>query len=306
MLYAVLPVLIIAALRGGTRAVTLAGVGVAFATDWAAVTGRVDQLIAQGTEGQHLVFVQIALAVQLLSALVLAVEVADRRRVEAHARRADLERAGAERMALEIADAERRHLTRETHDVVGHALGVMLLQAGAARRMLDDDTARTREFLESIESVGRSAFRDLDAVLAVAPRPADGRLVRDLDSIPSLVDTMKAAGLDVSITVVGDCDDIPSVVQWSAYRIVQEALTNVAKHAPRARAHVSIAYEPGAVRVAVTDDGPPVRRPQPARQGRGIIGMAERVAALGGQIDVGRRNGGFAVVAELPVHEDWG
>ena len=303
MLYAVLPVLIWAALRGGSRAVSLAGVGVAFAADWAAVSGRVDQLVAPATAGQHLVFVQLVLGVTLVAALVLAVEVADRRRVEAQVRRAEGDRIESERLAIEVAAAERRHITRETHDVVGHALNVMLLQAGAARRMLDADDGSARASLESIESVGRAAFRDLDAVLALTAPAPETVSNRDIANITMLVETMRRAGMDVSMTIDGDRGELPNIVEWSAYRIVQEALTNVAKHAPRAGVRVAIRFEPTLVEVSVEDDGDPRGESKAGRQGRGLIGMAERVAALGGELEAGRRGMGFAVVARLPLRE---
>src|SRR4051812_15124526 len=162
MLYAVLPVLMWAALRGGWRAVTLAGIGVAFAADWATVTGRVTDLLAAGSTTQQLTFVQLFIAVTLLAALALTDEVSDRRRAEHFERLAYTDRSQAERAAISAAGDERHRIARETHDIVGHALSVMLLQAGAARRVMSTDEAMSKELLESIEGVGREAFRDLD------------------------------------------------------------------------------------------------------------------------------------------------
>jgi signal transduction histidine kinase len=304
MVYAALPLLMVAALRGGMRAVSTAGVGVAFATDWAAVTGRVDSLVAPGSPGQHLVYAQVMLAITLLSAEVLAVEVAERRRIEARARRADAERVEAERVAIDIASSERRRLTRETHDIVGHALSVMLLQAGAARRMLNvEDGLAARERLESLESAGRAAFRELDAVLAVSATAAEDGPGRDIESLADLVEVMRQAGMDVEMSIEGERADVSNIVQWSTYRIVQEALTNVAKHAPRARARVAIAVSATDIRASVVDEGDPRARRDGFRPGRGLIGMDERVTALGGTLEAGPEASGFAVRMVLPLRE---
>ena len=186
MVYAVLPVLMWAALRGGWRAVSVAGVGVAFAADWAAVTGRADQLVATGSVDQHLVFVQLFLVVTLLAALTLAVEVADRRRAESIMQKAEADRdsepSPRPRKGNGGASRERRH------DIVGHALNVVLLQAGAARRVISTDAELTRTFLESIETVGRDAFRDLDIALGLADRSPELLPGRGLSSVPGLVD----------------------------------------------------------------------------------------------------------------------
>jgi signal transduction histidine kinase len=298
LLYAVLPVLMWAALRGGWRAVTLAGVGVAFAADWAAVTGRADQLVAAGSTDQQLVFVQLFLAVTLLAALTLAVEVADRRRAESAVRKAEAHRNRAERAAAAAADGERRRIARETHDIVGHALNVVLLQAGAARRVIATDAELTRTFLESIETVGRDAFRDLDIALGLADRSPDLPPGRGLSSVPELVDIMRQAGISIDLDMDG-CEqlELSTLVDWSAYRIVQEALTNVAKHAREAHANVTVRLDGDEILLSIVDDG----SSRPGAEGRGLIGIRERAGVLGGHIDLGpTKGGGFAVRARLP------
>jgi signal transduction histidine kinase len=300
LLYAVLPVLMWAALRGGWRAVTIAGVGVAFAADWAAVTGRADQLVAAGSTDQHLVFVQLFLAVTLLAALTLAVEVADRRRAESAVRKAEADRNRAERAAAAAAEGERRRIARETHDIVGHALNVVLLQAGAARRVIATDTELTRTFLESIETVGRDAFRDLDIALGLADRSPQLLPGRGLSSVPGLVDIMRQAGVAIDLDMDG-CEqlEVSTLVDWSAYRIVQEALTNVAKHARGAHATVTVRLDGEEILLSIVDDGN--GSPRPGAEGRGLIGIRERAGVLGGHIDLGpTRGGGFAVRARLP------
>jgi signal transduction histidine kinase len=147
----VLPVLIWAALRGGISAVGLAAVGVAFATNWATLTGRASDFLGTGNEDELLVLVQLFLMVTIVTALVLAVEVAERRRAERARGEAEAAQAESEQSALAAAESERRRIARETHDIVGHALNVILLQAGAARRTLPEDAESTRQRLESIE-----------------------------------------------------------------------------------------------------------------------------------------------------------
>jgi signal transduction histidine kinase len=305
MLYAVLPVLVWAAFSGGVRAVSVAGVGVAFAADWAAVTGRASELIAGGDSAQQLLYVQLFLAVTILASLTLAVEVAERRRAEGAEHRAVGERARAELAIASAADSERRRIAQETHDIVGHALNVMLLQAGAARRIIDTDAAQSRRLLESLEQVGRDAFNDLDVALRLADEVPEGTANPGLSSVPELVEVMREAGMSVDVVVKGDRETkVSTLVDWSGYRIVQEALTNVAKYAPDACTRVKVHYESAAVSISVIDDGAGRASAVSSNPGtgRGIIGMRERVAVLGGQIDIGPiGRTGFAVRARLPA-----
>jgi signal transduction histidine kinase len=300
ILYAVLPVLVWAALRGGWRAVSLAGVGVAFAINWATVTGRTDKLFAV-EETQQLVFVQLFVAVTLVTALVLAVEVAERRRAERLVRDAEARRARAEREATVAAGNERLRIARETHDSVGHALNVMLLQTGAARRAITSDSAMSLEFLESIEKVGREAFHELDMVLDLSDRASDDT-VSGLAHLPALVEVMSQAGMHLELEMPSTrALELSRLLDWSAYRIVQEALTNVAKHAPSAHARVTVRLTDDALEVSVVDDGQGTRPAGPVVVGRGLIGMRERSEILGGELEVGPRPaGGFGVRARLP------
>jgi signal transduction histidine kinase len=285
--------------------VTLAGVGVAFAADWAAVTGRASDLIAGGSSAEQLVYVQLFLGVTLLAAMILATEVAERRRAEHQGRLADAERLRAEAVAAEAADEERRRIARETHDIVGHALNVMLLQAGAARRVMPTDSEQSRELIESLESVGRDAFRDLDVALGITDEPPDALVGRGLSTVPALIGVMRQAGMSVDCVVEGDGRGaVSTLVDWSAFRIIQEAITNVTKHAPRAHTEVRICYEPTALVISVVDDGAGTGPSNGHKNGtgRGIVGMRERVGILGGDIEVGPSNGsGFAVRARIPT-----
>lgn len=301
LIYMVLPLLVWGALRGGSRAATTAGFFVGFAAAWIAVTGRADKLLSTESSRQHLFFVQLYLAMTLLTALVLCVEVAQRRRAEWILRRADADRIRAE-LAVHVAAGNERHrIAREMHDIVGHAMNVMLLQAGAARRFISREPERSRELLESLEATGRSAFRDLDSALGIADR-TELQPERGLSSVPELVETMRDAGLAVELVVDGHGNgELSTLVEWSAYRILQEALTNVAKHAPAARVWVRIRHEPDALFLSVVNDRVATSSRNGQRPGRGLVGMRERVAVLGGHIDVGPSDEGFAVRVRLPV-----
>jgi signal transduction histidine kinase len=204
---------------------------------------------------------------------------------------------------VESAQRERQSIAREIHDIIGHTLNVMLLQAGAARRLVDEDPPQAVALLESLETVGRNAFRDLDLALGLMDGGTDGASGRGLAVLPHLVDVMRGAGMRVDLRIEGERGEISTLVDWSGYRIVQEALTNVAKHAPAAAAHVTVRYEPDSVHLTIEDDG----GPSPAYDGighdkRGHIGMRERVNFLAGRLEIGpRAGGGFAVDAVLPV-----
>ena len=302
LVYAVLPVLMWGAVRGGIRTVSIAGLGVALAVDWAAVTGRASQLVDDGTAADQLVQVQLFLAVTLLAALLLAVEVVERRRVEAELLAAEKERHQAERDAILATAAERRRVAGDIHDTIGHALNVVLLQAGAARRSVDGDADVTRELLESIETTGRSAFRDLDLALGLIERDREAG-GPGLDAVPQLVETLRRAGLRVELVLEPDGPPLSTVVDRSAYRVVQEGLTNVTKHAPEAAAVVRVHREPRWLVITVTDDGwRAPTRPAPPGGGRGLHGLRQRLAVLSGGLEFGPQpDGGFRLRATLPV-----
>ena len=201
------------------------------------------------------------------------------------------------------AEEERRHIARELHDVVAHSVSVMVVQAGAARKVLAEQPDAARESLENVETVGHQAMAELRRLLGVlgengsgvptAPQPA----LRELDA---LVERVREAGLPVTLRVAGEPRVLPPDLDVAAYRIVQEALTNALKYAGGAPAIVSIQYDPDAVHIEVADEGK-IAAPSEGL-GRGLIGMRERVAVFGGTIDAGvRPEGGYAVRARLPV-----
>jgi signal transduction histidine kinase len=310
VVYAVVPLLIWCAMRGGSTLAATAGLGMAFVVNWAAVTGHAHPLfVAEGSPDDALLLVQLFIAVTLLSVFTLAANVTERMQAQRAQRASEDASLQARLLALDAAAAERRHIASEVHDIVGHALNVMLLQAGGARRVLPDRPQRARELIESIEITGRDAFRDLDAALGLADGSDDLTAERGLSDVGELLDTVTGAGVPVELTVEGDPRPLARLVDWSAFRIIQEALTNVLKHADDAHAGVTIRFEPETLHIEVIDNG---RRRESAdgrrarnnakRQGRGLIGMRERVSVLGGDIDTGQgSNGGFVVRARIPT-----
>jgi PAS domain S-box-containing protein len=216
-------------------------------------------------------------------------------RLDAERRAQDAERALA---VLE----ERQRLSRDVHDIVGHGLTVMTLQAEAARRVLDFDPDQTREFLDAIGLIGRHAAEDLDVALAgTGAAPVDPGLGHGLANLPTLLDAMRSTGMSVDLAVTGEIQEISALVDRSAYRIVQEALTNVAKHAPGAAVTVTLCIDEHDLRLTVADEGGPIPAPDGSSEGRGVSGMRQRVAMLGGEIEVGRDpRRGFRVSVLLP------
>ena len=201
------------------------------------------------------------------------------------------------------ADHERARIARELHDLVGHSLAIIVLQAQAAGRVLPTDPDRAREVLEAIERLGRDGLGELRRLLGMLvpdddPTPA----VPSLENLDDLVGRFADAGLPVELTVHGTTRRLPSGLDLSAYRIVQEALTNALKHAGPTRARVDISYAGETLEIRVADDGHGPVRHGTGRVGHGLIGMRERVALYGGQLlaDAGP-DGGFEVVARFPL-----
>jgi len=216
-------------------------------------------------------------------------------------RNAMLER---ERMLLarDAVATERAAIARELHDVVAHAVSVMTVQAGAARRIVATRPDKAAEALAVIEETGRQALGELRRVVGVLRDhdPAAERAPQP--TLAALVDLVQAdPSQPVSLTVEGDAAPLPPSVEVSAYRIVQEALTNVRKHAGTARAEVTLRYQPDALEVEVVDDGRGAAADPAPQGGHGIVGMRERVSLCGGELLVGPRvGGGWRVRARLP------
>jgi len=215
-------------------------------------------------------------------------------------RQLDQEReVNARRAVLE----ERVRIARELHDVVAHHVSVMGVQAGVARRLFDRDPPEAVAAIGSVETASRQAIADLQQLVGVLRRQEEGDDLApqpSLQRLPELVEHMRQTGLPVKLTTTGEPQQLPAGVELSAYRIIQEALTNTLKHAGPAQAAVAVRYDNGAVEVEVVDDG---QGPPPARQGtggKGLVGMQERVRLYGGRLEAGARpGGGFRVYAVL-------
>ncbi|MBA2461431.1 MAG: sensor histidine kinase [Actinobacteria bacterium] len=213
-----------------------------------------------------------------------------------------LEREQAHNARLAI-EHERVRIAREVHDVVAHSVSVMVVQAGAERMTLGEDRPATREVLLAIERTGREALVEMRRLVGVlrrgderpelAPQPSLAR-------VDELVEHVRRAGLPVELTVEGVAVDLAPGVDVSAFRIVQEALTNALKHADRAPTSVVIRYRDRLLEIEVADEGTgdAVRN----GGGHGLVGMRERIALYGGELDAGpRAGGGYAVRARLPL-----
>ena len=206
--------------------------------------------------------------------------------------------------------AERARIARELHDVVSHAISVTVLQARGGRRWVGVDDAAVRRSLDAIERTNTAALGDMRRLLAVLhgseDATVDGLVPQpSLLRLEGLVEQVRSSGLTVDLEVSGEPGVLPPGVDLSAYRIVQEALTNVLKHAgTMARASVTVTYEPNAVDVAVCDDGQPsgnAGEPRRRGEGHGLINIRERVAVVGGAVTAEPGpDGGFAVRAHLP------
>ena len=201
---------------------------------------------------------------------------------------------------------ERSRIARELHDVVAHQVSLMTVQAGAAKTVAADDPQGAQQAMEAVEKAGRQALDELRHLMGVLrPEAGGGELGPQpgLADVPRLVEHLRGAGLDVSLTMDGVQTDLPARVDLSTYRIVQEALTNVLKHAgPSAWTEVRVSTDNRAVAIEVLDNGRGTTILPGS--GHGIAGMRERAQLLGGSLDAGPRpDGGFQVVAHLPIYD---
>jgi signal transduction histidine kinase len=200
-----------------------------------------------------------------------------------------------------VAD-ERLRIAQELHDVVAHSMGVIAVQAGVGAHVIDKDPGEAKKSLEAIATTSRSTLTEIRRLLGVLRADEQGSYqpAPGLGDLGRLVDDIGAAGVPVTLKIVGSHDDVPPGVDLTAYRIVQEALTNVLKHAGPARATVAVDYEPGVIRLAISDDGRGVNG-RATEGGHGLLGMRERVGVYGGSLVAEpATGGGFRVVAELP------
>jgi signal transduction histidine kinase len=229
---------------------------------------------------------------------LLARELSEKAERARHAREED------ERRAIAL---ERNRIARELHDVLAHNLSVMVVQASAARRVLDKNPLQAVEVAELIERTGREALAEIRQLFGPVRR-GDGEELSGPPSIARVDDLARrarAAGMRVELRVSGEPVALPAGIDLAAYRIVQEALTNAIKYAGSANARVTVAYEPNEVALSIEDDGEGPRdrfELEEAGGGHGLVGMRERAALYGGIVQAGRRSGGgFAVRARLPT-----
>jgi signal transduction histidine kinase len=216
---------------------------------------------------------------------------------------------GAADIAREAAERERTRIARELHDVVTHGMTVMVVQAQAAQTLAGADTDRARDAMRAVEEAGRNALVEMRRLLGVirsdAPvgEPGDRVPQPGMDDLPQLVERVREAGLPVSWASDGDGDRVPAGVAVCAYRIVQEALSNVVRHNGAVPAHVEVRITGSAVEVDVRNERAALPPAPPAEgTGTGLAGMRERVAVFDGQLETGPLpGGGFAVHAALPL-----
>jgi signal transduction histidine kinase len=215
-----------------------------------------------------------------------------------------LERERVEEARLAVAE-ERTRIARELHDVIAHAMSTIVLEAGAERVNLHEDQSSTRQALHSIERTGRQALAEMRRLVGVLRTDADEPELfpqPSLTQLDVLIEQVGRAGVPVDLRVVGEPVQLAPGLDISAYRIVQEALTNVLKHGGDARATVVVAYGDRTLELDIADNG---QGGTPDGSGHGIVGLRERVALFGGSFDAGgREGGGFAVRARLPLEEE--
>jgi signal transduction histidine kinase len=219
------------------------------------------------------------------------------RREEAEARRTELE--SARRRASE----ERLDIARELHDVLAHSISMINVQAGVALELIDERPEQARESLATIKQASKDALVEVQAVLGAlrqSGEPAATAPAPTLADLDRLISGARGAGLDVRLRLSGDARPLPAGTDLAAYRILQESLTNVVRHAKATTVHVSVGYGPRALVLEVVDDGS--GRGTGGDGGSGIAGMRERATALGGELSTGRAfTGGFRVRARLPL-----
>jgi signal transduction histidine kinase len=245
-----------------------------------------------------------ARVVFLIAAAVLGDSMGSRRayvsEIEQKADRLERERESENRRA---AAEEQARIARELHDVIAHALSVIVVQAGAADDAFEVDPARAREPIRAIDSAARAALGDLRRVLGILQSSTEYEPQPGLDQLDRLVDQVRATGLHVSVEFEGALRPLPTAVDLSAFRIVQEALTNSLRHADAENVRVRIRYG-DTLELEIDDDGRGDGHAEDDSRGNGLVGMRQRVALLGGVFAAGSGpGGGYRVEATIPIDE---
>jgi signal transduction histidine kinase len=262
------------------------------------VVVAVDELASGGLEFGA----AAARVITLLAAALLGESIGARRayvrEIEEKAARLEHERESERRRAVA---EEQARIGRELHDVIAHALSVIVVQAGAADDAFDHDPQQAREPIRAVHAAARTALADLRRVLGILQGAPEYEPQPGLAQLDELVERVRATGLNVSLQTEGAPQPLPAAVELSAYRLVQEALTNTLKHAAAERVRVRIRYG-DTLAIEVDDDGRGAVNGASVEGGSGLIGMRERVALLGGSLRTGRSPaGGFRVAAEIPL-----
>jgi signal transduction histidine kinase len=284
-------------LLGNLRDVVQVRIGLAVVLSGAAVVvyNQPDHTSSQ------LLFTPLLFGICWLAGVAVRERAEEAEAAELRATRAEWERDAAARIAVA---EERARIARELHDIVAHAVSVMVLQVGAVRHRLPDSLEDDREALRRVEQAGRTALSQMRQLLGAMRRDGDGVDLSPqpgLDGLDSLVDDVGRAGLAVRLRVDGEPFRLPRGIDLSAYRIVQEGLTNALKHAHARHAEVTVRFRPDELEVEVVDDGAGSAAGNDGL-GHGLVGIRERVKIYGGQMSAGAAvTGGFALTARLPV-----
>lgn len=294
-------------------AVQLAGIAAAFLLGNLrdAVQARVGLVVVAGSAAilvyndpnktlGEFIFMPVLFVIAWLAGFALRERAVQVEAAEVRATHAERERDSAARIAVA---EERARIARELHDVVAHSISVMVLQVGAVRLKLPEAMAENKDALRGVEQTGRAALAEMRRLLGamhdegqiaeLAPQPS-------LDGLGALIDRISGAGLPVRLHVEGDAFPLPRAIDLSAYRIVQEALTNSLQHAHASHADVTIRYRPDVVEIEVVDDGRGAATSNGL--GHGLVGVRERVKIYGGDMNAGNApGGGFVLSARLPL-----
>jgi signal transduction histidine kinase len=283
-------------LVGLVRDRSLAAVGLALALG-------VEALVAyEDPKGNLGAFIPTSIVLAILWTIAFALGRKFQEADEAKERAARAEREREERARSAVTD-ERARIARELHDVVGHSVSLMTVQASAVRRLLRPEQQRERESLLIVEQTGREALAEMRRMVGVLRRPEEAPALApqpSLEHLDKLVEQVREAGLPVELRVEGDPLPLPAGLDLTAYRLVQEGLTNALKHARAQHAEVLVHYTDGHVELTVSDDG----RGAGDRDGggHGLVGMRERMTVYGGELEAGPRpEGGYRLRARLPV-----
>jgi signal transduction histidine kinase len=248
----------------------------------------------------QLVFIPVLFAIAWLAGFALRERAAEAEAAEERALHAERERETTARIAVA---EERARIARELHDIVAHSVSVMVLQVGTVRRKLPDTSADDRDALTDVEQVGRAALVEMRRLLGAMRHDGDGVELAPqpgLDRLESLVEEVGRTGLRVGLSVEGEPFPLPPAADLSAYRIVQEGLTNVLKHAHASHAEVMLHYHPGELQIDVRNDG--AGKSTSNGLGHGLVGVRERVKIYGGEMTAGPVAGdGFLLSARLPI-----